>query len=101
MKLLWTWGGVFFGYQNNDRLLIYTGKEIGKFYGEEIYSPKGIYLGELKNDNRLIRNTSKQSKRQPSYSEALPRTAVQPQCDYVGYILYVGYEDFILPEDLN
>lgn len=99
MKLLWTWGGIFFGYQDRDNLWSYKGKHIGKFHGEEIYDPNGYYMGELKNDNRLIFNISKKNWRKTGFSPIGNRTGIVPYIGYIGYVMYVGYEDFPSPED--
>ena len=94
MKWLWTWGGKCYGYQDGDRLFRADGENVGYFVGNEIYScNSGRYIGELKN-SRLITNKSKKSKRRGSVVQQVGITAVTP-CDYVGYVMYVGYEDFV------
>lgn len=54
MEWFWTWGGECFGYRNGDSLFTYFGREAGRFDGEEIYGRDGRYLGEIRNNNRLI-----------------------------------------------
>lgn len=94
MKWLWTWGGKCYGYQDSDRLFRADGENVGYFVGNEIYScNSGRYIGELKN-SRLITNKSKKSKRRSSVVQQVGITAVIPR-DYVGYVMYVGYEDFV------
>lgn len=94
MKWLWTWGGKCYGYQDGNRLFRADGENVGYFVGNEIYScNSGRYIGELKN-SRLITNKSKKSKHRSPVVQQAGITAVTP-CDYVGYVMYVGYEDFV------
>ena len=94
MKWLWTWGGKCYGYQDGDRLFRVDGENVGYFVGNEIYScNSGRYIGELKN-SRLITNKSKKSKCRSSVVQQVGITAVIP-CNYVGYVMYAGYEDFV------
>ena len=59
MDWFWTWSGECFGYRKDDRLFTYGGKQAGKFYGDEVYSSDGRYLGELKSEKRLITKCGK------------------------------------------
>ncbi len=94
MKWLWTWDGKCYGYQDGDRLFRVDGENVGYFVGNEIYScNSGRYTGELKN-SRLITNKSKKSKHRSPIVQQVGMTAVTP-CDYVGYVMHVGYEDFV------
>lgn len=94
MKWLWTWGGRCYGYQDGDRLFRADGENVGYFVGNEIYScNSGRYIEELKS-SRLITNKSKKSKHRSPVVQQVGMTAVTP-CDYIGYVMYVGYEDFV------
>ena len=94
------WGGTSFGYQDGDNLWTHNGHHVGKFYGDEIYSPDGSYLGEIRNGNRLITHQSKRSRRRGGFTPFANRVGYVNKLNYVGYVLYVGYEDFPTPEDL-
>jgi len=74
--------------------------EAGRFRGEDVFGEDGRYLGELRNNNRLITNLSKRSKRSNSFT---PRktTAHVKYVDYVGYVMYLGYEDFPDPSEFE
>ena len=62
MKLLWEWNGSFFGFRDKFDLWTYDGRQVGRFYGEEVYGPDGRYLGELLHNNRLITCLKKEAK---------------------------------------
>ena len=85
MKALWTWGGTFFGH----------------FYGDEVSGPDGRYLGEIKSDNRLITCMSKKSWWTGRFTPRANRVGFVPYVDYVGCVMYAGYEDFPSPKDVG
>ena len=95
---LWTWGGTFFGYRQDDFLWTHDGRNVGKFYEEEIYGVTGDYLGEIRNENRLITNTGKKSFKKSSFIPFANVVGIVPFVNYVGYVMYAGYEDFPLPD---
>ena len=97
MQNLWTWGGVYFGYREGELLFNYRGRCVGRFCGDEVYGRRGEYLGEIMSDDRLITNKSKKSWRSGPAPRA-HRGAVAPFVNYVGYVMYAGYEDFPAPE---
>ncbi len=76
-----------------------TGRHVGRFYDDEVYSPGGAYLGVLRNKNRLITCTAKKGRRSYTFAPYAPRVGYVPYVDYVGYVMYVGYEDFPAPAD--
>ncbi|MBD7914224.1 hypothetical protein H9660_03605 [Clostridium sp. Sa3CUN1] len=93
MKYVWTWKGQFFGYISKDLLFTKTGKCVGKIDRNNIYDNRGIYIGEVMNNDRLITCISKKNYRGP----------IAPNCrgtycgtytNYVGYVMYAGYEEF-------
>lgn len=95
MDHVWTWGGTYFGYFSGEDLFTLDGRHIGKRRESgEIYSARGEYLGELKNENRLITNLSKNHRRSYSFAPYAQRGSTVRFVDYVGYVMYVGYEDF-------
>lgn len=98
MNRFWTWSGLAFGYQKDNCLYTYDGKHIGKFYGDEIYDRDGKYLGEVKKKSRLITDKSKAALRESSFSP-LVGSGYVPSVDYVGYVMYVGFEDFPDPNN--
>jgi hypothetical protein len=97
MDNLWTWSGKFFGYRQGDALRTYRGHHIGYFVGDDAFSLDGRYLGEAK-DNRLITNRSKKNLRAGSVAQYAKNTAIVKFVDYVGFVMYAGYEDFPPPE---
>lgn len=97
MEKLWTWSGKFFGYKSNDRLWTHSGKNVGKYFDDEIYGVDGRYLGEVKND-RLITKISWKNHRKSSFSPYANRVGIVKNVDYVGNVIYVGYEDFPSPD---
>ena len=93
MKWFWTWDGISFGYREKDDLFTHDGRHVGRFYENEIYSPKGYYIGEIMED-RLITNISKKQNRKSGFSTYLSRIGHIDSIDQVGYIMVLGYEDF-------
>jgi len=93
---LWTWGGAGFGYRRGDSLFTYSGKEVGRFYGTEIYGTDGRYLGELSDagdGERLITNVYKKSRTVSGFSPTHHHTFSKP-ADRPEEPLYTGHEDF-------
>ena len=90
----WAWGGKYIGSKSSDILYSYKGYPIGRFYGEELYDFNGKYIGEIKNNNRIIVNLSKKSYTRSVSSKPCSHSATACYCDYAGYAMYVGYEDF-------
>lgn len=89
----WAWGGKYIGHRSGDYLYSKHGKPIGKFYGDELYDFSGRYIGEVCNQDRLIVDRGSKYKRKSSICR--PCGSVGSSCcDYVGYIMIAGYEDF-------
>lgn len=99
MEWFWTWGGKSFGYRRDDNLWTHRGRHIGRFHGDEIYGRDGIYLGEVRNGNRLITNLAKKHWRKAPFLPYVDTVGYVPYVDYVGYVMYVGYEDFPGPNE--
>ena len=99
MSTLYTWGGTYFGVREGDSLFTQQGVEAGRFEGDEIYGADGGYLGEVKS-GKLIRKLSKTSRRRSTFS---PRRRVGHvgYVGHVGTVMYVGYEDFPLPDSFK
>ncbi len=97
MKWFWNWGGECFGYQRGNSLFTHHGIEAGRFHGNEIYGADGRYLGEVMNDNRLIRHQAKELYRQGAFTPARAAAFIS-YAGYVGYVMYMGYEDFPSPD---
>jgi hypothetical protein len=92
-KHYWTWRGKYLGYRVEDNLFTYRGRYVGKFHGEEVYGADGRYLGEEKTEGRLITNKSKRPWTKPS-SGRVSGAPYGRFANYVGYVMYAGYEDF-------
>jgi hypothetical protein len=96
---VYTWSGIHFGHRVKNILLSFDGVEAGQFYGDEIYSASGAYLGELK-EGRLITHQAKKSKQ---WSTFCPRRwkgrFAQDSVD--AKPLYAGYEDFPHPNSFR
>jgi hypothetical protein len=95
MKHLWTWSGRYFGYRENNELWSKSGKHVGKIYDDEVYSHEGKYLGEMLN-GRLIRSHQKRFYCKYATTQYSQRAAYNSFVDYVGYVMYAGFEDFPL-----
>ena len=90
----WACEGTYFGCREGNDLCTHYGRHAGRVHGDEVYAPDGYYLGELRNDDRLITSTSKQNRRQSSFTPHGSRVKHVPLVDYVGYVMVVGCEDF-------
>lgn len=101
MKYLWTWSGNFFGYREDNELWTYKGKHVGKIYDDEIYDSKGRYLEEIMAENRLIVNGMKKNFRKWAFTPYFNRWARIKMIDYVGYVMYLGYTSFPIPETFS
>jgi hypothetical protein len=51
---IWTWSGDCLGYLTGDDFWTADGRHIGKQQGVEIYDRHGVYVGDLRDENRLI-----------------------------------------------
>lgn len=100
MDWLWTWGGECFGYRQGDRLFAYHGRQVGRFHGDEVYGSDGRYLGEVKNGNRLITNTSKRGWSRGGFGTVMGGSYAR-YANYVGYAMYAGHEDFRSPDEFR
>lgn len=89
----WAWGGKYIGKRSGDTLYSSNGKPIGKFYSDGLYDFSGRYIGEIRNKNRIIVNCSSRSKRHSVSGKPCDHCGIS-YCDYVGYVMYAGYEDF-------
>jgi len=56
-------------------------------------------LGEIIGD-RLITRSGKKSSKGSSFTPSVDRVGVVKSANYVGNVMYVGYEDFPKAEDL-
>lgn len=93
----WAWGGKYIGYRSGDYLYSRNGNPMGKFYGEELYNFSGDYIGEIRSNDRLIIRSSKKDKRKSTITRPSGRSG-RSYCDYIGYVMMVGYEDFYVNE---
>lgn len=100
MTLLWTWGGTFFGYREGDALWTHDGRHVGWFREDEVYSLAGVYLGEIKNEKRLITHLQKKHKIKGIHGHYGKKAGIVRYVNYVGFAMYAGYEDFPTPENL-
>lgn len=100
MQNLWTWGGEYFGYRENNCLWTHDGRHVGLFQGDEIYGPNGRYLGEVLSD-RLITNCGKKSWRASCFTPYGNRVGIVKYVNYVGNVMYAGHEDFPSAEGLG
>ena len=89
---VWTWGGHYFGYIEDNILFTYKGKSVGLLHHNEIYDRQGNYVGELTDNEYLITNPMLLSKRGPS----CPSVIGHPQTPAVNrsHIMRAGYKDF-------
>jgi hypothetical protein len=70
----------------------------GRFHQDEIYGAAGRYLGEVRDIDRLITNTSKKNKSQGFFSihRRRARSVREPQSSRA---MLEGFEDFPAPEE--
>jgi hypothetical protein len=102
MNWVWTWGGTCFGYLDGDDLITHDGRHVGRKNDDgDIYSPKGRYLGEVRNKNRLITNRAKKSWVGYAFAPYARRVGFVRYVNYVGYVMYAGFEDFPSPEQFK
>lgn len=99
MEWFWAWSGKCFGYKSEDNLWTHDGRHVGRFFGDEVYSKSGQYLGEVKSGNRLITHCGKKNYRKSTFLPYGNIVRYVKYVDYVGNVMYVGYEDFPAPED--
>ena len=97
LDYLWTWGGVFFGFRQENQLWTYTGHHIGIFEGNTIFGLKGHYLGEIVN-NRLLVNDTRKVLRAAPLAELPKHPAIPKPADLEGLSVCRGFEDFPPPE---
>lgn len=91
----WAWGGKYIGRRSGDYLYSATGEPLGVFYGDELYDFSGKYIGEVRNKDRLIVNRSNKHKRKSGRCKPCGICG-SSCCDYVGYVMLCGYEDFTI-----
>lgn len=100
MRWLWTWGGVSFGYRLDYALFTHDGQLVGRFYDEEVYGIDGLYLGELKQPDRLITDPAKKQccRRafRPAHSACFERPARR-----TALAMEAGCAEFPQPEALR
>jgi len=94
MTPVWTWGGHILLPSRRRESVDHNGKQVRRLGDQEIFDQDGQYLGEVKNDNRLITNLSKKSWRGPGITPYANRVRHVPYVNFAGYVMYVGYEDF-------
>lgn len=100
---MWTWAGELFGYRDGDDLFADHGKQVGKFYGDEIYDAEGKYLGELMNGHHLVVRSLSFRRRQLGF-EPKQRPDLSGFVRHQGYArspgpeLNAGFQDFPLPD---
>ncbi|HCT8923188.1 TPA: hypothetical protein OUA79_005368 [Klebsiella variicola] len=97
MTTVWTWRGYFFGYISHNNLYTYSGRHVGQLIDNDIYGSDGRYLGELMDQNRLITCLQKRNYRVARFSP-LNSGAIARHVNYVGSVMYAGYQDFPSPE---
>lgn len=100
MKMLWTWGGKFFGHREGDDLWTHDERHVGRFEGDEIYGPDGRYLGEIQSVDRLITSRSKAAWRKSRFSPYSRVVGYVPYVGYVGNVMYAGYQNFPGPKEI-
>ncbi len=95
----WAWGGKYIGKRIGDYLYLRNGEPIGVFVENELYNFDGYYIGEIRNEKRIIVKKSKKNKKRERIRKPMPRMSSIGYCDYCGYVMYAGYEDFLINEE--
>jgi hypothetical protein len=103
---VWTWGGVSFGWINDDALFTQGGRHVGRveYDGDETLAfsiVDGRYLGEVRDGNRLITKESRVGRRRGPRSERMPRTPRMPRMDRMPRMMRMGCCDFPEPQFLE
>lgn len=99
---VWTWRGKYFGYIDGDQLRTYQGLHVGKVNDDlEIYGKDGKYLGEIRNENRLITRRNKLRKTKTRFIPRMKRVKRVKRVNKVGRVMVAGYEDFPEPDSFN
>lgn len=93
----WSWRGKYIGFRDDDFLFSKTGKPLGYFSGDEAFDFDGNYIGEIMNTDRIIVYKSKRTRRNSCCAKPCKHAGMS-YCDYVGYAMLVGYEDFVIKE---
>lgn len=104
MRWVWTWGGVFFGWIDDDALYTHEGRHVGYLeYGDRdvlVFAVSdGRYLGDVKDDQLLITKYSRLDRYRLPRRQ---RKTVQPRYrpDRRGRRLPWGFGDFPNPAEL-
>jgi hypothetical protein len=98
MEWLWTWKGKSFGYRHGNELRLQDGTHVGTFVGDEIFGLGGKYIGEIRNGNRLIARKASKGKSGPTVSRKMKLGGQVGRVNMVGFVSFVGYEDFPSPD---
>lgn len=102
MQWIWTWKGKSFGYRQANNLRLRDGTHVGSFVDDVVFSLDGAYLGEIRNENRLITHkASKSSKKGPKVRQMTKLAAQVGRVNLVGLVGLSGYEDFPDPEEFK
>jgi hypothetical protein len=90
---LWTWSGRYFGSSDGAALWTHSGRLAGRFHQDEIYGAAGRYLGEVRDNDRLITNSSKKNQSQGPFGirRRRARPVAEPQSSRP---MIDGFEDF-------
>jgi hypothetical protein len=98
MRMLWTWGGTFFGYEDRGDLYTHDGRHVGRFNkAGNVFSPDGYYLGQVMQD-RLISSNANDNLRAGAFTPYGKRGVIAPHANFAGYAMYAGFRDFPSPE---
>ena len=101
MDWLWTWGGECFGYRDGDELRTHDGRLVGRFVDDEVYGSDGRYLGELRNEDRLITHQAKLDRSRAGFAPSASAAAHARYGDKAAVAMCAGYEDFPSADDLG
>ena len=90
---LWTWGGESFGFRDGNTLFAADGRQVGRFYENEVYGQNGDYLGELGDSDRLI---TRQARLGRTKSPFVPRIRMgkMQHLNRLGRLMRLGCQDF-------
>lgn len=97
---IWTWGGVCFGFRQEEWLFTDDGVGVGRFIGDEVYGTNGKYLGELITSGQGQRLIASSYKKKRVVVACSPK--IEGACEKPGNRFpltpYCGFEDFPAPE---
>ena len=94
---LWTWGGDYFGFRDDENLWTYNGRHVGRFRRDEVFRADGSYMGDAKH-GRLVIDWRKTARRASSFTPSASRGGHRRFSDREPFDMMDGFKDFPNPD---